>query len=291
MTVEVKILADSISRGDRLTTLELRYPRMMHSELLTHRMFSRCSSSTRAVPLKKQMEKIEENMAIPYWTMNQPGMQGAEADMRVASKATAIWKAMFESVRQGVSALEELGVHKQDAGRALEPWSHISTVLSGTDWRHFMDVRLKPDVFGIMRELAERIRDALLSSTPINKSHPHSPIAKPIPEAFLRWHLPYIAESELEEISNLLESGTLAPNELGWVRVPGLISAARCARVSYLNHGGERDLMKDWELGLRLIKSHHWSPLEHAARPYHGMLGNFTGWAQLRQITEGLVEL
>jgi hypothetical protein len=63
------------------------------------------------------------------------------------------------------------------------------------------------------------------------------------------------------------------------------VSAARCARVSYLTHDGKRDIEADLTLYDRLVEGGHWSPLEHVATPNRygmGSLGNFHGWEQLR---------
>lgn len=48
MKIEAKVVEDSRSliNGDRLTTLQLIYPRYIHAELMTHRVFSRNASST-----------------------------------------------------------------------------------------------------------------------------------------------------------------------------------------------------------------------------------------------------
>ena len=52
--IKVEIVADSINQqGDRLTSLVLTYPRIIHAEMMTHRMFSRNASSSRAVPVQK----------------------------------------------------------------------------------------------------------------------------------------------------------------------------------------------------------------------------------------------
>ena len=80
MTVKARIIADSInSRGTRLTTFELEYPRIIHSELLTHRVFSRNGASSRAIPVNTMLDLIESNPAMPsHWGKNQPGMQAQE---------------------------------------------------------------------------------------------------------------------------------------------------------------------------------------------------------------------
>jgi len=305
MTVEVEVLKDSAHMRCRLTTLRLRYPRYIHSEVMTHRMFSRCASSTRAVPLQKQLANIEADMAVPFWTMNQAGMQGVPADEETAKKATAIWKSMYAATKQGVLALEELDIHKQNSGRAVEPWNHISVIVSSTDWYHFMDVRPTPKAEPTMCELAEKIRNALHNSVPERPkceitSIKHSPLGI---SSWEDWHLPYMTAADLDELAVMLFEdnckrvtqtivevlGEKIPNNLYLeAHTPAIISAARCARVSYLNHEGTRDLMKDLRLGLQLIRDHHWSPLEHVAEMANDdkYVGNFRGWIQLRKLLE-----
>ena len=81
MTITAKVICDSICKHSkiRITTLELEYPRFIHSEFMTHRMFSRNASSSRAIPVARQIEMIKEDPAMPiHWGKNQPGMQAKE---------------------------------------------------------------------------------------------------------------------------------------------------------------------------------------------------------------------
>jgi hypothetical protein len=56
MAFSARVLLDSRSpSGARLTTLEVRYPRFIHSEMMTHRVFSRNAASSRAIPIKKMI--------------------------------------------------------------------------------------------------------------------------------------------------------------------------------------------------------------------------------------------
>ena len=53
------VIADSISPvGKRITTLELVYPRYIHSEFMTHRMFSRNASSSRFAKVKSASRSV-----------------------------------------------------------------------------------------------------------------------------------------------------------------------------------------------------------------------------------------
>ena len=71
--IKANIILDSISPdGVRLTTLELIYPRFIHSEFMTHRMFSRNASSSRAIPVQKMIDRIRNDPAMPiHWGQNQ----------------------------------------------------------------------------------------------------------------------------------------------------------------------------------------------------------------------------
>ena len=64
--IEAKIVADSVNKqGGRITTFLLTYPRFIHSELMTHRMFSRNSASSRAIPFEKMVKMVKEDPFIP----------------------------------------------------------------------------------------------------------------------------------------------------------------------------------------------------------------------------------
>jgi thymidylate synthase ThyX len=146
----------------------------------------------------------------------------------------------------------------------LEPFGHISVVCTATEWDNFFELRCHPDADPTMRALAEAMRDA------INVSEPED-------LGVDDWHLPYISDEEMRygpEIEHLT-----------------MISAARCARVSYLNHDGtEPDIQKDLALADRLLSSKHMSPFEHQARVTDdegtALWGNFRGWDQFRKMVE-----
>ncbi|WP_298616115.1 FAD-dependent thymidylate synthase [uncultured Thermosynechococcus sp.] len=259
-----RVIADSISpAGVRLVTLQLTYPRFIHSELLTHRVFSRNSASSRAVPVTKMMAQVEENPVIPYhWGQNQPGMQARqESEHKEAAKE--IWLKTRLAVLEGARQLHELGIHKQVVNRMLEPWMWMQTVVSSTEWDNFLRLRNHPDAQPEMQALAKLIQHLL-------ETH------EPTPVAVGEWHLPYIDAHERERYS--LEECKY-------------MSVARCARVSYYLRDGRRsDPEADLALYHRLAGADpkHLSPLEHVAecmgdrQPY----ANFVGWRQLRYFEE-----
>lgn len=276
-----RVIADSITvNGDRLTTVEVVHHRFVLAEENTHREFSRNSASSRAIPVHKQIEKIVNDPALPVCYMyNQPGMQAADyMSEEDAAYAEKIIRDMALIVADGVKKLngigpidrnthKPLGLHKQWANRYLEPWMWHTAIISSTGWSNFFAQRVSKFSVGAqpeMRAVADAIAEAIDASQPRIL-------------AYGQWHTPYIQPYELDPSDR-----RFIPEE---DRVK--ISAARCARVSYLTHDGLRDLSADFQLFDRLTTAlpPHWSPLEHVATPLRygeTALGNFTGWAQLR---------
>lgn len=122
-SIKVKIIKDSMSPNeDRVTTFELEYPRYIHAQLLTHRVFSRNSASSRAIPIEKTLNLIYENPVNPIWTYNQPGMQGEiVVDPVLKCKMDLVWGKARKEMMENVRELIKLGAHKQDVNRLLEP--------------------------------------------------------------------------------------------------------------------------------------------------------------------------
>lgn len=77
---DAKIIADSIMpAGNRITTMEVVMPRIVLAEFNTHRMLSRNSASSRAIPFKKMVKTVEDNPFVPIaWMKEHSGMQGTE---------------------------------------------------------------------------------------------------------------------------------------------------------------------------------------------------------------------
>lgn len=253
--ITAKVILDSRSPdGARLTTMELRYPRFIHGEFLTHRQFARNSASSRAIPFSKFVDAVIADPVIPLkWGAEKPGMQTGE-EVTDRDKAVEIWLGARDSAVQEATLLHHLGVHKSICNRLLEPWQWMVTLVTATEWANFFDQRCSPDAEVHMRTLANAMREALANSGPIQRQV-HAPYIDPI------------TESELP------------------IQQRKRLSVARCARVSYLNHDGTRDLQKDYDLHDKLRLSAHPSPFEHvatAATRIH-QSGPFAGWKQYRK--------
>lgn len=273
--IEAKIVADSVGpNGIRLTTFVVTYPRFVHSEVMTHRMLSRNASSSRAIPVKKQIQMVIDNPAIPLeFTKNKAGMQGGEAlDGESHDKAVSAWLEGRDRAVEVANKLADLEVHKQYANRVLEPWAHITVVLTATDWANFFALRCHEMAQPEIHALADAMYDEY---------------SKNIPQQLQTgdWHLPFITkELELETHSDL---GAFESKE---ELIQTLIkrSVARCARVSYLNFDGKTaTLEKDLELYDRLLGGNpiHASPAEHQAQATaaYYYIGNLKGWGQYRK--------
>jgi len=276
MTIEVKIIEDSItSTKARLTTFQLRYHRYIHSEYLTHRLFSRNASSSRAIPIKRMLKDIEDDPAIPvHFGKNQKGMQAREEMDEFQSRACEeLWLEARDNALSYARALDSMGLHKQLVNRITEPWAHISVVCTATEFDNFFQLRCHPDAQPEIKVLAEQMRDLYYSQIPRRLN-------------IGQWHLPYITDEERYAPGNQNRYGILK-NENNLIRA----SVARCARVSYLTHDKEKPEM-DLDIALydRLVASKHLSPTEHIATPLADpgqWSGNFKGWCQFRKCLKG----
>lgn len=225
MGFSVRVLADSIAPcGKRLTTLECSYPRFIHSEVLTHRMLSRNSASSRAIPTEKLIQRVVDDPVIPmYIGANQKGMQaGAELTDLAREIAVREWLAARDSAVDKARSLLAIGVHKQVVNRLIEPWMWITVIISATEWENFFGLRLHKDAEPHFQHLARMMKDAMIESYPVELDAGS-------------WHLPLIKSAEITEVSLRYPNDEQA----AWLELIK-ISVGRCARVSYLTHDGRR---------------------------------------------------
>jgi hypothetical protein len=265
--IKVKMIADSYyyNLDNRICTLQLRYHRFIHQEVLTHRVFSRSASSSRAIPISKIISQVWNEPAMPvYWGANVSGMQAnEELSGWKLSAAKFIWKTSAKVACMFAYGFSKIGLHKQIGNRILEPWQYINVIVTSTEWDNFFDLRIHPDAQPEIQTLAKAMYDAIESSKSVKREH-------------AEWHLPYITDEERNyyDEEDLLKAST-----------------ARCARVSYSNHDGTAaNLANDIILHDRLVGSVpiHASPAEHQATPGDPeyWYRNFRGWIQYRDRVE-----
>lgn len=275
MTIEAKVVAHSkhAISGKEIITYSLTYPRFIHSEFMTHRVFSRNASSSRAIPVAKQIQMVIDNPAIPLaFTRNKTGMQGGEALSGDEHKAAVhAWEYGRDKAVEVAKMLADVNVHKQYANRVIEPYSHISVVCTATEYENFFSLRYhnmaQPEICALAKEMWE----AKQKSTAI--------ILEPGD-----WHTPYFGDGYWSGAGKSADYS---------VEDALKISTARCARVSYLTHEGKTPtLEEDTALYIRLVGSQpiHASPAEHQAQVSSpqdilATSGNFTGgWIQHRKL-------
>lgn len=254
--IEAKVIKDSISQGSRVTTLQLKMPRFILSQFNKHRAFESSAASSRAIPVAKMIEQVEQNPVIPvYWGANQAGMVAdSELSDMDKDKAEWIWLAGRDAAVEVAKEFQAMGLHKQLANRVLEPYMWSDVVVTATDWDNFFNLRLAHDSQPEMQELARKMKKVMDDSEPVERVY----------------HLPYITEVEAVEYVYVDAS---------------MLSAARCARVSYLNHDqSEPNVDKDFELAHKLKEAKHMTPFGHqltAAEPTK-RFANFQGWYSRR---------
>ena len=172
---DVRIICDTAhpSTKSRITTFVLTYQRFIHAELLTHRVFSRNSASSRAIPTAKYIEMVESNPSMPMeWGKNRPGMQSTELlSSEDEAAAKQIWLDAAKDAVKNARRLAELKAHKQVANRLLEPFLYITTVLTGTEWDNFFALRVHEDAQPEIRELATRMKKLYESESQPSAQH------------------------------------------------------------------------------------------------------------------------
>jgi len=261
--MNVSIVKDSISEaGVRITTFHLRYWRAIHSELMTHRVFSRNARSSRAVPVATL---LSEDKFIPQFGLNKPGMQSTETPSpELQAKWEKEWNELSDITREYVKAWGEEGMHKQHANRPLEWFGWIDVLVTSTYWDNFYGLRIDSYAQPEFEELATLMRAEQKGS--------HPQLLKPG-----QWHLPYITEDDF----NLYQLEQLQK-----------LSTARCARLSYRPFDGQDSYEAEMSRYERLVVSQpvHASPAEHQATPLtqgqEGNTGNFHGWVQYRKLLD-----
>jgi hypothetical protein len=266
---QVEIIADSICAGkvlkrQRIITVKLTYWRAIHAEMMTYRMWSRNCSSSRAIPVSKTLEKIQEQDILPiHFGKAQKGMSASrEVEPGIKKKAIEIIHDLKFKTAQAAEELLNLGLHKQVVNRYLEPFSTITMLVSSTDWTNFFQQRISDQAQPEIRSLAEEMLDKFSSHEPKRLSPGE-------------YHLPFV-KPELDGNYGLKDKI--------------IDSVARCARVSYLNFDGTNSFAENKRLFQKLYDANpkHFTPFEHVcvAKGDGIAYANFTGFMSYRYAIE-----
>ena len=267
MAYNAVILKDSKApSGSRLVSFEVTFPRIVLAEFNTHKMISKNSASSRAIPVNKIIERVEQGPFIPiHWGKNQKGMQAeVELTQEEQEEAKIAWLEAKDQAVASAKKLLEIGVHKQITNRLMEPFMWHTVIATATEWENFFGLRTHKDAQPEIRKIALMMEELYRASTPKELK-------------VFEYHLPLV-----NDYDELIKDG-YTEDEIC------KISAGRCARVSYLTHNGTRDPKADIDLCEKLKSSAHLSPFEHIAMASNMNIqsGNLTGWVQYRKSIPG----
>lgn len=218
--------------------------------------------------MKKMIAQVWHNPAMPvFWGANQPGMKArTQLDGMKLKISKQLWKIASKAACVIAWGMTKTKLHKQVANRILEPWQHMHTIVTATNFEGFFELRCHPDAQPEFQHLATMMKSAMDASTPTVRDG---------------WHLPYVTKEELKEFD---------------IETCIKFSVARCARVSYLTHDKKKpNRKKDIELHDDLVSSVpiHASPAEHQAWPsgrQYEFFANFCEWVQYRKDVEMMVK-
>ncbi len=257
-TVLARTIGPTGRYATEITTWELVYPRYIHSELMTHRMFSRNASSSRATPVKTLIAEVEANpVYFDEVRLNQKGMTGGELVPETVEKQFHdLWTQGAVVAASIAKQMAELGIAKQTVNRILEPFLPIRTIVTATEADNFFRLRLAGDAQPEIRSLAKAMLQSRDSVTPVDDGV----------------HIPYV------------EAFAKEPSQVHAV----VRSIAACARVSVLRGDGkETSYEEDLAFVKRLLNSGHMTPFEHVAFwAGDGMHANFRDWQSVRNCIE-----
>lgn len=265
--ISAKLLCNYLApSGKRITTYELVMPRSVVAEFNTHGRLSRNTGSSRAIPAKKTIQRIENEPFFPLmWGKNQKGMQAyEELPKELHPRLNRIWnrgrKYMLEMTRE----LEKLEVHKQIINRPTEWCVYQTTICTMTEDENFFNLRRHPTTLPEFRYLANLMFECREDQKP-----------EKVDVGF--WSRPL-----LFDFDDLRREGY---SELELNK----ISSGRCARVSYLTHAGIRDPKADIKLHDQMLEEGHYSPFQHPAQAMEKPepSGNYIGWLQYRKTMPG----
>lgn len=282
----VKTIAHSVSpQGIEIYTCHARYWRAIHSELMTHRDFGRNARSSRAVP---SLTLLSEDIFIPTFGMNQPGMQSKiQAPAELQQRWSDDWSELAEITRDYVRKWQAEGMHKQHANRPLEWFGWIDVLITATRWNNFFALRISEYAQPEFDALAREIKKQMTSSSPV--------LLRPG-----EWHLPYVEQEEIDRIIAEAwddgEENRRTTSTFDWYAKDKALklSVARCARLSYKPFDGEANYEAELARYEKLVVSRpvHASPAEHQATPdtydrlewgSPELHGNLHGWVQYRK--------
>ena len=234
----------------RITTLEVIMPKFLVAQFNTHRVFSRNSASSRAIPILTTIRNVFTSPVHPkdYGTpANGKGMQPkANLTGWRAYLAGNLWNTAMYTTIVVCWLLNK------------EPFTYTKVLVTSTEWENFIKLRMHGAAQDAMFEVATAISCALADSTPTKM-------------ILGDWYLPYVG------IFNHYPSQEQFD-----------ISVSCCAQVSFRTSDMSVEKAKRVVTSLLNDDVKHWSPFEHIAKAKLGQHANYNGFQSLRSIKESV---
>ena len=248
--IRAAVVANSVSAisGEEIVTFLIDFPRFILPEFNTHRVISKSGASSRAIPVAKSIEAIQNHSYMPiHFGQNKAGMSAdQEVDKTTKFTAKCAWDFAARNAIDSAKTLNSLGIHKQVTNRVLEPFSYMRMVVTATEWDNFFWLRLHEDADPHINELARVMLFALQESIPLPLQHGD-------------YHVPFFGEGFWTPAIEA-RYGVTAQQAIEH-------SMSCCAQTSYrkLDMSAEKteDIIKKLFGGSRV----HGSPSEHIASP------------------------
>jgi len=177
--IDATIVADSKNeQGDRIITFVVTFPRIVLAEFNTHRMFSRNSASSRAIPFEKMLDKVQNHPFIPIaFQKDHKGMQGTEYLTPDNEKKSGIlkfrsdhdtaktaWLMARDKAVNTAFSLNTHGVTKQLCNRLLEPFMWHTVIVTATEYENFFKLRC-PQYFSQFRSWQDYVQYEIEAGT------------------------------------------------------------------------------------------------------------------------------
>jgi thymidylate synthase ThyX len=270
---EVIKFSKNLATGNFIETYRLTFPRFMLAQVNTHRLRSANTASSRAIPREKFRYRVINELFIPRFTRYQRGMAANEwvgCEDQIIIEQELI-KVLLANTNFHVF-LENMGVAKQDANRYLEAFMMVEMIFTATEMKNFFALRNSPHAQPEFQDLTQLMlleRNRVFNAGLYDRLNPGE------------WHLPLVSYAEVDDIIKLYGIENNAHNKAAC-----LVSAARCARESYLTSEVKKTIPEEIEFATnRLLNPGHMSPFEHPATPFPNnyMCGNYVGFMQYRK--------
>lgn len=311
---KAEIIAASSNKGTKIATMLITFNRFILAEFNTHRMFSRNSASSRAIPFKKVLKSVMTNPFIPIaWQKDHKGMQGTEYFGEFGSSVLRqCWLTARNCAVVVAWIMNKIGLTKQLCNRLLEPFMWHTVLVTSTEWENFFNLRC-PAYTIITDQGKFKYRSKIdfikagwvqLNGTTVDQLTPLDWFTK-MNEGQAEIHMMALAEAMYDAYQSA-RFRELQPGEwhipfaehyyyergIGFLPTALKLSTAASARTSYTMVGDGTKVVNqvaDIKLHDGLLISGHASPMEHASECQEDntkMFANFRGFKQYRTMLE-----